>query len=181
MRLEKAINPLLDDNDQVALSYILESIVEHSLKTIPESWPFHKPVNKKFVKDYYEVIKKPMDLDTVTANAKAHKYHSRHEFLADIELMYTNSVQFNGEDSPFTIKGKEIVDRCIEILNEQDEQLSALENAISMTLEAAETDSLNASRDATKGITFSVFWHKSIHISFSFVFTVKKRKKYCHS
>ena len=31
MRLEKAINPLLDDNDQVALSYILEKIV-HALK-----------------------------------------------------------------------------------------------------------------------------------------------------
>ena len=27
MRLEKAINPLLDDNDQVALSFILENIV----------------------------------------------------------------------------------------------------------------------------------------------------------
>ena len=27
MRLEKAINPLLDDNDQVAFSFILESIV----------------------------------------------------------------------------------------------------------------------------------------------------------
>ena len=27
MRLEKAINPLLDDNDQVALSYIFEKIV----------------------------------------------------------------------------------------------------------------------------------------------------------
>ena len=28
MRLEKAINPLLDDNDQVALSYIFESITQ---------------------------------------------------------------------------------------------------------------------------------------------------------
>lgn len=93
-----------------------------------------------------------MDLDTVMANVKAHKYHSRHEFLADIELMYTNSVQFNGVESPFTKKGKEIVDKCVKVLNEQDEQLSALENAISTTLEAAETDSLNASRDAAKGM-----------------------------
>ena len=27
MRLEKAINPLLDDNDQVAFSFILENII----------------------------------------------------------------------------------------------------------------------------------------------------------
>lgn len=65
MRLEKAINPLLDDNDQVAFSYILETIVTQRLKSIPESWPFHKPVNKKFVKDYYNVIKTPIDLDAI--------------------------------------------------------------------------------------------------------------------
>lgn len=65
MRLEKAINPLLDDNDQVALSFIFETIVTDDLKTIPESWPFHKPVSKKFVKEYYNVIKNPIDLDTI--------------------------------------------------------------------------------------------------------------------
>lgn len=27
MRIEKAINPLLDDNDQVAFSFILENII----------------------------------------------------------------------------------------------------------------------------------------------------------
>lgn len=64
MRLEKAINPLLDDNDQVALSFIFEKIVSEELKTIPESWPFHKPVNKKF-KEYYNVTKNPIDLDTI--------------------------------------------------------------------------------------------------------------------
>lgn len=64
MKLEKAINPLLDDNDQVALSFILEKIVSDELKTIPESWPFHKPVNKKF-KEYYNVTKNPIDLDTI--------------------------------------------------------------------------------------------------------------------
>lgn len=31
-----------------------------------QSFAFHKPVNKKFVKDYYDVIKKPMDLDTLS-------------------------------------------------------------------------------------------------------------------
>lgn len=49
MRLEKAINPLLDDNDVVALQFILESILNNKLKTMSESWPFLKPVNKKQV------------------------------------------------------------------------------------------------------------------------------------
>lgn len=34
MRLEKAINPLLDDDDQVSFSYILESIISSHLKNV---------------------------------------------------------------------------------------------------------------------------------------------------
>ena len=34
MRLEKAINPLLDDNDLVAFSFILASVVNDRLKTV---------------------------------------------------------------------------------------------------------------------------------------------------
>lgn len=67
MRLEKAINPLLDDDDQVALSFIFKEL--HSkIKTMQESWPFLKPVNKKQVKDYYTIIKRPMDLETLGKN-----------------------------------------------------------------------------------------------------------------
>lgn len=64
MRLEKAINPLLD-NDQVALTFILDNVINAKLKTMSESWPFLKPVNKKMVKDYYNIIKRPMDLETI--------------------------------------------------------------------------------------------------------------------
>lgn len=66
MRLEKAINPLLDDNDQVALTFILDNVVNNKLKSMTEAWPFLKPVNKKLVKDYYNVIKRPMDLETIS-------------------------------------------------------------------------------------------------------------------
>lgn len=30
-----------------------------------QSWPFHHPVNKKFVPDYYKVIVSPMDLESI--------------------------------------------------------------------------------------------------------------------
>lgn len=69
MKLEKVINPLLDDDDQVALSFILENIVE-KLKKVPESWAFMKPVDKRAVKDYYDVVKEPMDLGTISDNVK---------------------------------------------------------------------------------------------------------------
>jgi len=51
----------------VALSFIFDKL--HSqIKQLPESWPFLKPVNKKQVKDYYTVIKRPMDLETIGKN-----------------------------------------------------------------------------------------------------------------
>lgn len=66
MRLEKAINPLLDDNDQVGLSFIFEKLLNEKLKNMRESNVFKKPVNKKQFKDYYTVIRRPMDLETIS-------------------------------------------------------------------------------------------------------------------
>lgn len=66
MRLEKAINPLLDDDDQVALSFIFEKVVDGELKLMRESNVFKKPVNKKQFKDYYTLIRKPIDLETIS-------------------------------------------------------------------------------------------------------------------
>lgn len=76
MRLEKAINPLLDDDDQVALTFILDNVVNNKLKSMIEVWPFMKPVNKKMVKDYYSIVKKPMDLETISKKVSGKKLKS---------------------------------------------------------------------------------------------------------
>ncbi|XP_030876476.1 transcription initiation factor TFIID subunit 1 [Leptonychotes weddellii] len=94
-RLEKAINPLLDDDDQVAFSFILDNIVTQKMMAVPDSWPFHHPVNKKFVPDYYKVIVSPMDLETIRKNISKHKYQSRESFLDDVNLILANSVKYN--------------------------------------------------------------------------------------
>jgi len=64
---------------QVALTYILQSILNEKLKTMQESWPFMKPVNRKQLKVYYEMIKEPMDLETVEKKISKHNYHSRYK------------------------------------------------------------------------------------------------------
>lgn len=43
---------------------------------------------------------------------KSHKYSNREEFLADVELLVTNSLTFNGPESQFTKKAKEIFEAC---------------------------------------------------------------------
>jgi len=151
MRLEKAINPLLDDNDQVAFSYVLDSIVNGKLKSIPEAWPFLKPVNKKFVKDYYSIVKKPMDLETVAKKIKCHKYHNRSEFLRDIELILENSVAYNGIESEFTEKAKALLKICAVTLEEYGDHLTQLESNIKIAqkkaMEQADNDFLDVGEE----------------------------------
>ncbi|XP_031427267.1 transcription initiation factor TFIID subunit 1 isoform X3 [Clupea harengus] len=137
VRLEKAINPLLDDDDQVAFSFILDNIVTQKMMNVPDSWPFQHPVNKKFVPDYYKVITHPMDLENVRKNISKHKYQNRGVFLSDVSLVHENSVKYNGPDSPYTKTALEIVNVCRQTLCEYDEHLTQLEKDISTAKEAA--------------------------------------------
>nr|XP_022324480.1 transcription initiation factor TFIID subunit 1-like isoform X2 [Crassostrea virginica] len=145
MRLEKAINPLLDDNDQVAFSFILENIIAQ-MKAIENSWPFHQPVNRKFVKDYYDVIKHPMDLSTLLKNVQSHKYQAREQFLSDVDLIYQNCEKYNGPGSNYTKTALKMSELCRERLQENEESLSQMESDIraaqEAALEAVETDSI---------------------------------------
>ncbi|KFP06930.1 Transcription initiation factor TFIID subunit 1 [Calypte anna] len=136
-RLEKAINPLLDDDDQVAFSFILDNIVTQKMMAVPDSWPFHHPVNKKFVPDYYKVIANPMDLETIRKNISKHKYQNRETFLDDVNLILANSIKYNGPDSQYTKTAQDIVNICYQTLAEYDEHLTQLERDICTAKEAA--------------------------------------------
>ncbi|XP_058482755.1 transcription initiation factor TFIID subunit 1 isoform X7 [Solea solea] len=137
VRLEKAINPLLDDDDQVAFSFILDNIVTQKMMVVLDSWPFHHPVNKKFVPDYYKVIINPMDLENLRKNISKHKYQNRETFLSDVALVHANSIKYNGPDSPYTKTALDIVNVCKQTLAEYDEHLTQLEKDISTAKEAA--------------------------------------------
>ena len=49
-------------------------------------------------------IKNPMDLQTIKENILKKKYHSRQDFLGDINQIVENSAIFNGEVDVFTQK-----------------------------------------------------------------------------
>ena len=51
-----------------------------------------------------------MDLETMGKKVQQHAYHSRSEFFRDMELIWSNSKDFNGEQSEFTSKAKLLVD-----------------------------------------------------------------------
>ena len=56
------------------------------------AWPFYQPVDVKALglHDYYEVIKKPMDLSTVQKNMDNDIYKTKDEFADDVRLIFSN-------------------------------------------------------------------------------------------
>ena len=127
VKLERLINPLLDEDDQKGLNYILEYHVLGKIKGLKEATPFMKPVSKKQVKDYYEKIKKPMDLEMIQRKIKNNKYHSRYDFLADMELIQQNSDKYNGPTSTYSEQARGLVAACHELFKEYNDKLTSIE------------------------------------------------------
>ncbi|KAI9315156.1 hypothetical protein BX666DRAFT_1959745 [Dichotomocladium elegans] len=66
----------------------LKNFTEHSA-------PFLNKVTKREAPDYFDVIKNPMDLGTVTKKLKALQYKSKKEFADDLYLIYENCLAYN--------------------------------------------------------------------------------------
>ncbi|KAI7992038.1 Histone acetyltransferase GCN5 [Camellia lanceoleosa] len=67
----------------------------------PDAWPFKEPVDARDVPDYYEIIKDPMDLKTMSKRVESEQYYVTFEmFVADVKRMFGNARTYN---SPETI------------------------------------------------------------------------------
>ena len=125
MGLEKAINPLLGDNDQMALSYILQKVLSDKIMTMAEARPFLRTLDRSENK-----IIQPMDLEIIMSKVMAHNYQRRGEFIRDVELIYQNSISRNGEDSEVTQMGRVLVDSVLNTLLPFAEHCNKLETNI---------------------------------------------------
>lgn len=64
-----------------------------AIKSFRQSKIFLNRVSKKEAPNYYEVIKNPMDLSIV--QKKIGKYRTFQEFKADLDLIWSNCLEFN--------------------------------------------------------------------------------------
>ncbi|KAI9745976.1 MAG: Transcriptional activator spt7 [Claussenomyces sp. TS43310] len=68
------------------------------LKAMTEySAPFLTRVNKREAPDYYNIIKQPMDLGAMTKKLRTFLYKSKAEFVADLDLIWSNCLKYNGD------------------------------------------------------------------------------------
>ncbi|KEY67906.1 hypothetical protein S7711_02117 [Stachybotrys chartarum IBT 7711] len=79
-----------------------EELYEASEKVLTElkahteySTPFLTRVNKRDAPDYYNFIKNPMDLGTMTKKLKSLNYKSKAEFVTDLNLIWDNCLKYN--------------------------------------------------------------------------------------
>ncbi|GAB9476165.1 Transcription initiation factor [Globisporangium polare] len=98
----------------------LESVVD-KLLDMPESELFRAAVDRALVKDYYLIIKQPMDLGTIKKKVDDQAYDSMREFIKDLELIVSNSKAYNGEPARSLITAN-----AVKVLKRAQEELATL-------------------------------------------------------
>ncbi|KAL1550167.1 DeSI-like protein hag1 [Salvia divinorum] len=85
---------------QKQLTSFMRSLIK-AMHDHPDAWPFKEPVDERDVPDYYNIIKDPMDLKTMSKRVESEQYYVTLEmFVADARRMFTNARTYN---SPETI------------------------------------------------------------------------------
>lgn len=70
------------------------------LKAMTEyAQPFLQRVSKREAPDYFNVIKHPMDLNTMSKKLLKYAYKSKDEFVSDLDLIWANCLKYNQEQT----------------------------------------------------------------------------------
>uniref|UniRef100_A0A3B5LI10 ATPase family AAA domain-containing protein 2 n=1 Tax=Xiphophorus couchianus TaxID=32473 RepID=A0A3B5LI10_9TELE len=88
-----------EDNTLRELRLFLRDVTKR-LATDKRFSIFSKPVDIEEVSDYLEVIRQPMDLSTVMTKIDTHQYLTAKDFLADIDLISSNALEYNPDKDP---------------------------------------------------------------------------------
>ncbi|XP_039005681.1 histone acetyltransferase GCN5-like isoform X2 [Hibiscus syriacus] len=74
---------------------LLKSMHDHA-----DAWPFKEPVDARDVPDYYDIIRDPMDLKTMSKRVDSEQYYVTLEmFVADAKRMFANARTYNSPDT----------------------------------------------------------------------------------
>jgi transcriptional activator SPT7 len=66
------------------------------------AWPFRDPVTKEMAENYFEIIKKPIDLSIILRKIKEDKYENEIKlFEEDLLLMFDNCRKFNDKKTVY--------------------------------------------------------------------------------
>jgi len=80
------------------------------LQSHQHGWVFNTPVDpvELGLPDYFEIVKKPMDLGTVSKKLDSGTYHFIADFASDVKLTFENAMTYNEEESVVHDMAKEL-------------------------------------------------------------------------
>ncbi|KAI0475587.1 bromodomain-containing protein [Xylariaceae sp. FL0804] len=84
-----------DNVNQEELYEALEKVLTELKAHTEYSTPFLQRVNKRDAPDYYNIIKQPMDLGSMTKKLKSLTYKSKTDFVTDLNLIWDNCLRYN--------------------------------------------------------------------------------------
>ncbi|KAJ9092781.1 hypothetical protein QFC21_006656 [Naganishia friedmannii] len=93
-RMDELLRTSIRPPQYVLFQQILNDLVDDA-----NAWPFTKPVDRTVVKDYYDVITVPMDLQTMELKLESNHYKDLEEFTRDVKLIVANCKQYNGHSN----------------------------------------------------------------------------------
>ncbi|KAI0004996.1 hypothetical protein BJV74DRAFT_806278 [Russula compacta] len=70
---------------------------------------FHNPIKTSEAPDYYDIVKRPMDLKTIKARIREGQITSSDEFQRDVYLMFANSLMYNRPGSDIYTMAEEMM------------------------------------------------------------------------
>ena len=103
------------DTEEKQINDLFEDIIQQCLDG-PKSFIFAAPVSKKLYPDYYDRIEFPMDLSTMRAKTKRREYLKREDFIDDLNLIYSNSIRYNGVQHEVSLCAKEMVETGLKFI-----------------------------------------------------------------
>ncbi len=118
-----------DRRPHVIFANKLESI-RAAVESRPSAGAFHKPVSRKAIPRYYEMIRHPMDLATIKTKIEKYEYRTADSLLKDLELVKTNAIKFNGAGTMLAIEATGIYDTAKNMVEASRAELSHLEEAV---------------------------------------------------
>jgi Bromodomain len=73
---------------------------------------FHRPVKvTPDIADYSQRIRRPMDLSTVRSRFRGGQYATYRQLFDDVELIWDNCIEYNGEDHYLAVKANALRDK----------------------------------------------------------------------
>lgn len=83
-----------DEDLQTGMHKILDYVKNHE-----DAWPFADPVEEEYAPNYYSIVRKPMDLQTMEERLESGCYKNFSKFRTDFQLIVDNCRLYNGAEN----------------------------------------------------------------------------------